>query len=91
MVASIRPLPAIGVPIKSLIPINGWDPVLSILQMQGGLPVVTVALNGAKNAGILVAQIFSLNSDGLQEKIVKYQNNLRDKVIGKSCKISSSR
>ncbi|MFC5684342.1 5-(carboxyamino)imidazole ribonucleotide mutase [Flavobacterium sp. MAHUQ-51] len=81
MVASMSPLPVIGVPVKSSNSIDGWDSVLSILQMPGGVPVATVALNGAKNAGILAAQIIgSANADVLN-KIVAYKLSLKEAVI----------
>ena len=81
MIASVCPLPIIGVPVKSSNSIDGWDSVLSILQMPGGVPVATVALNGAKNAGILAAQILGTNDIKIQKKIVDYKNNLRSKII----------
>jgi len=84
MIASISPLPVIGVPIKSSNSIDGWDSVLSILQMPNGVPVATVALNGAKNAGILAAQIISTNDKSIQEKIIQYKQNLKDQVLMKS-------
>ncbi len=84
MIAAISPLPVIGVPIKSSNSIDGWDSVLSILQMPGGVPVATVALNGAKNAGILAAQIVSVGRSGIQDKIVQYKNSLREQVEQKS-------
>ncbi|HAJ98678.1 MAG TPA: 5-(carboxyamino)imidazole ribonucleotide mutase [Bacteroidales bacterium] len=84
MVASISPLPVIGVPIKSSNSIDGWDSVLSILQMPGGVPVATVALNGAKNAGILAAQILSTANSALTEKIFQYKNQMRQQVLDKS-------
>lgn len=84
MVAAISPLPVIGVPIKSGNSIDGWDSVLSILQMPGGVPVATVALNGAKNAGILAAQIISTNNKAIREKIIDYKNQLMEQVISKS-------
>lgn len=84
MVAAISPLPVIGVPIKSSNSIDGWDSVLSILQMPGGVPVATVALNGAKNAGILAAQIVSAKDDTIREKIVQYKQELKEQVIEKS-------
>jgi len=84
MVASISPLPVIGVPIKSSNSIDGWDSVLSILQMPGGVPVATVALNGAKNAGILAAQILSTADSALTEKIFQYKNQMRQQVLDKS-------
>ncbi len=84
MVASISPLPVIGVPIKSSNSIDGWDSILSILQMPAGVPVATVALNGAKNAAILAAQIISTSDNILQDKIIKFKLELKDKVIEKS-------
>ena len=88
MVAAISPLPVIGVPIKSSNSIDGWDSVLSILQMPGGVPVATVALNGAKNAGILAAQIISVGNDTVREKIIDFKNTMREQVIEKSNDIS---
>lgn len=84
MVAAISPLPVIGVPIKSSNSIDGWDSVLSILQMPGGVPVATVALNGAKNAGILAAQIVSASDSSVREKIIEYKQMLNEQVIIKS-------
>lgn len=81
MIASLSPLPVIGVPVKSSNSIDGWDSVLSILQMPGGVPVATVALNGAKNAGILAAQIMGVSDNTVQEKILKYKEDLKQKVI----------
>ena len=81
MVASLSPLPVIGVPIKSSNSIDGWDSVLSILQMPGGVPVATVALNGAKNAGILAAQMLSLADDTLRERLIRYKTKLTDDVM----------
>lgn len=80
MVASLTSLPVIGVPIKSSNSIDGWDSVLSILQMPGGVPVATVALNGAKNAGILAAQIIGTVSEVVATKLATYKHDLRDKV-----------
>ena len=80
MVASLSPLPIIGVPIKSNNSIDGWDSILSILQMPGGVPVATVALNGAKNAGILAAQILGASDKKIVEKIVAYKNDLEETV-----------
>ncbi|MFV0564457.1 MAG: 5-(carboxyamino)imidazole ribonucleotide mutase [Flavobacteriaceae bacterium] len=80
MVASLSPLPVIGVPVKSSNSIDGWDSVLSILQMPGGVPVATVALNGAKNAGILAAQILGANNPEILNKIVAYKESLKQKV-----------
>jgi 5-(carboxyamino)imidazole ribonucleotide mutase len=80
MVAAISPLPVIGVPIKSINSIDGWDSVLSILQMPGGVPVATVALNGAKNAGILAAQIVSVSDSSLRNKIIQYKQELKEQV-----------
>ncbi|MGD9329038.1 MAG: 5-(carboxyamino)imidazole ribonucleotide mutase [Cyclobacteriaceae bacterium] len=84
MIAAISPLPVIGVPIKSSNSIDGWDSVLSILQMPGGVPVATVALNGAKNAGILAAQIISASNSQVRETIIEYKASLREQVINKS-------
>ena len=81
MVASNSHLPVIGVPIKSRNSIDGWDSVLSILQMPGGVPVATVALNGAKNAGILAAQILAISNPNLSEKLKKFKSDLADKVV----------
>ncbi len=83
MIASMSPLPVIGVPIKSSNSIDGWDSVLSILQMPGGVPVATVALNGAKNAGILAAQIIGTSDKYVQGKILKYKSDLEDAVYEK--------
>jgi 5-(carboxyamino)imidazole ribonucleotide mutase len=81
MLASLSPLPIIGVPIKSSNSIDGWDSVLSILQMPGGVPVATVALNGAKNAGILAAQIIGSQDSCVLDKIILYKEGLKQKVI----------
>jgi 5-(carboxyamino)imidazole ribonucleotide mutase len=83
MVAAISPLPIVGVPIKSSNSIDGWDSVLSILQMPGGVPVATVALNGAKNAGILAAQIVGSSDQDVLERIVQYKEKLRQAVENK--------
>ena len=81
MVASITTLPVIGVPVKSRNSIDGWDSVLSILQMPNGVPVATVALDGAKNAGILAAQIIALNNNDVAKKLIDYKSKLQQKVI----------
>ena len=80
MVAATSPLPVIGVPVKSRNSIDGWDSVLSILQMPSGVPVATVALDGATNAGILAAQILATSDRNLQQKIVAYKHSLAAKV-----------
>lgn len=80
MVASMTSLPVIGVPIKSSNSIDGWDSVLSILQMPGGVPVATVALDGAKNAGILAAQILGSSDKVIAKKLDQYKSELKDKV-----------
>ncbi|MBB4078663.1 5-(carboxyamino)imidazole ribonucleotide mutase [Lewinella aquimaris] len=77
MVASLTPLPVIGVPIKSRNSIDGWDSVLSILQMPGGIPVATVALDGAKNAGLLAARILGAQDEDIRRKMADYQEQLR--------------
>ncbi|MCT3764355.1 5-(carboxyamino)imidazole ribonucleotide mutase [Elizabethkingia anophelis] len=82
MVASCTTLPVIGVPILSSNSIDGWDSVLSILQMPGGIPVATVALNGALNAGILAAKIIGSADEQIAEKLQQYQDTLKDKVLG---------
>ena len=84
MVAAMSPLPVIGVPVKSSNSIDGWDSVLSILQMPGGVPVATVALNGAKNAGILAAQIIGTTDQIVLNKIIDYKDSLRDAVYKSS-------
>jgi len=81
MVASMSPLPIIGVPVKSSNSIDGWDSVLSILQMPGGVPVATVALNGAKNAGILAAQIIGSADTTILNRIIDYKQSLKETVI----------
>jgi len=83
MVAAISPLPVIGVPIKSRNSIDGWDSMLSILQMPAGVPVATVAVDGAKNAGILAAQILSIAQPELREKIKAYKADLNAQVLTK--------
>jgi 5-(carboxyamino)imidazole ribonucleotide mutase len=83
MVAAISPLPVIGVPVKSSNSIDGWDSVLSILQMPGGVPVATVALNGAKNAGLLAVQILSTGNEQLLEKYSAYKQKLHEDVLKK--------
>ena len=80
MVASLTTLPVIGVPVKSSNSIDGWDSLLSILQMPGGVPVATVALDGAKNAGILAAQIVGTFNEQVAKNLVDYKNGLREKV-----------
>ena len=80
MVASVTTLPVIGVPIKSSNSIDGWDSVLSILQMPSGVPVATVALNGAKNAGILAAQIVGSSDNAVSQKLATYKEELKSKV-----------
>ena len=80
MVAAVTTLPVIGVPIKSSNSIDGWDSVLSILQMPGGVPVATVALNGAKNAGILAAQIVGTGNKAVADKLAEMKTQMREKV-----------
>ena len=81
MTASLTPLPVIGVPIKSRNSIDGWDSVLSILQMPSGVPVATVALGGGTNAGILAAQILGATDDALRARIAAFKEGLKDKVM----------
>ncbi len=84
MVASNSPLPVIGVPIKSRNSIDGWDSILSILQMPGGVPVATVALDGAKNAGILAIEIIGASDTKILKKIIDYKKQLKIKVNNSS-------
>ena len=88
MIASVSPLPVIGVPVKSSNSIDGWDSVLSILQMPGGVPVATVALNGSKNAGILAAQIVGTSEPEVLKKVSQYKQELKTKVINSSKKLN---
>jgi len=90
MVASMSPLPVIGVPVKSRNSIDGWDSVLSILQMPGGVPVATVALDGAQNAGILAAQVIGSANEEILNKILKYKEELKKKVYKASDEIKNS-
>ncbi|MDF0719725.1 5-(carboxyamino)imidazole ribonucleotide mutase [Kaistella sp. PBT33-4] len=90
MVASCTTLPVIGVPILSSNSIDGWDSILSILQMPSGIPVATVALNGAMNAGILAAKIIGASDESVAERLEKYQESLKDKVLGTVDEISKS-
>ncbi|GAA4322739.1 5-(carboxyamino)imidazole ribonucleotide mutase [Flaviaesturariibacter amylovorans] len=90
MVAAITPLPVIGVPVKSSNSIDGWDSVLSILQMPNGVPVATVALNAAKNAGILAAQIIGSSDAAVGEKMTAYKQSLNDEVLEKAGRLRSS-
>lgn len=87
MLAAISPLPVIGVPVKSSNSVDGWDSILSILQMPGGVPVATVALNGGKNAGLLAAQILSVADPEIREKLITYKQSLRQAVLDKAAKL----
>jgi 5-(carboxyamino)imidazole ribonucleotide mutase len=84
MVASITTLPVIGVPIKSSNSIDGWDSILSILQMPNGIPVATVALNGAKNAGILATSILSISNKTIEKKLINYKEKMKTEVVSKA-------
>jgi 5-(carboxyamino)imidazole ribonucleotide mutase len=90
MVAAISPLPVIGVPIKSSNSIDGWDSILSILQMPGGVPVATVALNGTKNAGLLAVQILSVGEVQLRKKMLDYKSKMDLEVMEKVTKLKNS-
>ena len=81
IVAALTPLPVIGVPIKASISIDGWDSILSILQMPPGIPVATVGLNGARNAGILAVQILATADSAIMEKIIQFKENLASKIV----------
>ena len=87
MVASITPLPVIGVPVKSSNSIDGWDSVLSILQMPGGVPVATVALDGAKNAGLLAVQILGTGDEALRDRMLDYKAALKRSVEEKAARV----
>ena len=87
MVASLSPLPVIGVPVRSSNSIDGWDSILSILQMPAGIPVATVALNGAKNAGILAASIIGIEDHSVQMRIIQYKKLLESKILEKAKKL----
>lgn len=89
MIASLTTLPVIGVPIKSSNSIDGWDSVLSILQMPNGVPVATVALDGAKNAGILALEILGISDERIADKLLEYKNDLQDDVLGKIKKMKA--
>ena len=89
MVASITPLPVIGVPVKSSNSIDGWDSILSILQMPNGIPVATVALNAAKNAGILAASILGASDADIRARVTSFKNGLRDQVLEKARKLEN--
>ena len=84
MIASLSPLPVIGVPVKSSNSTEGWDSILSILQMPGGVPVATVALNGGKNAGILAAHILGASNEEIRRKVEQYKKQLESEVMEKS-------
>jgi 5-(carboxyamino)imidazole ribonucleotide mutase len=90
MVASLTPLPVIGVPVKSSNSIDGWDSILSILQMPNGIPVATVALDAAKNAGLLAARILAAHDPALADKMEAYQMNLQQAVEDKIQKVKTS-
>lgn len=90
MVASLTSLPVIGVPIKSSNSIDGWDSVLSILQMPTGIPVATVALNGAKNAGLLAASIIGAFDDTISEKLIHYKKDLEIQVLNKAVQLKTN-
>jgi 5-(carboxyamino)imidazole ribonucleotide mutase len=90
MVASLTTLPVIGVPVKSSNSIDGWDSILSILQMPGGVPVATVALNGAKNAGLLAAQILGTTDQAVAKSLQDFKDNQREKVEAAAKKLDSA-
>ena len=89
MTASLTSLPVIGVPIKSSNSIDGWDSILSILQMPNGIPVATVALNGAKNAGILAAQMIGAHHPAIYQNVEKFKNDLKSKVLDSAKEMES--
>ncbi|MFC2097755.1 5-(carboxyamino)imidazole ribonucleotide mutase, partial [Bacteroidota bacterium] len=81
VIAALTPIPVIGVPIKSSNSIDGWDSILSILQMPSGIPVATVALDGAKNAGILAAQILGAGDPDILKQVIDFKSSLKEKII----------
>lgn len=81
VIAAMTPIPVIGVPVKASISIDGWDSILSILQMPPGIPVATVGLDGAKNAGILAAQILATSDNELMKKVIAFKENLKSKIV----------
>lgn len=89
MIASLTTLPVIGVPVKSSNSIDGWDSILSILQMPNGVPVATVALNAAKNAGILAAEILGISDEGLSKKLIAFKKEMKEEVEKKAEKFSA--
>jgi 5-(carboxyamino)imidazole ribonucleotide mutase len=89
IIAALTPVPVIGVPVKASISIDGWDSILSILQMPPGIPVATVGLDGAQNAGILAAQILAVADDELMKKIVEYKLGLEKKIVQANKELSS--
>ncbi len=89
MVASLTTLPVIGVPVKSSNSLDGWDSILSILQMPNGVPVATVALNAAKNAGLLAAQILGTYDNAVSEKLLAYKKRMETEVLEKAERIKS--
>lgn len=88
VVAAFTPLPVIGVPCRSSISIDGWDSVLSILQMPPGIPVATVALDGAMNAGILAVQIIATGNHDLLNKVIEFKENLKNKILSANKELS---
>lgn len=89
MTASLTPLPVIGVPVKSRNSIDGWDSILSILQMPGGIPVATVALDGAKNAGILAAKIIASANPEVLKTMLGYMEGMKEKVLNNAAAINT--
>ncbi len=81
VIAAVTPLPVIGVPVKASISIDGWDSILSILQMPPGIPVATVSLDGARNAGILAAQILGAGDETLLNKVITFKKNMEEKIV----------
>lgn len=90
MVASLTALPVIGVPVKSSNSIDGWDSILSILQMPNGVPVATVALNAAQNAGILAAQMIGASDENVFKRMVSFKENLKEKVMNAKSEVEHS-
>ncbi len=89
VIAALTPLPVVGVPVKSSNSIDGWDSILSILQMPSGIPVATVALDGAKNAAILAAQILGTGDSAMQQKVIEFKEDMKGKITEANKELSA--
>lgn len=91
VIAALTPLPVVGVPVKSSNSIDGWDSILSILQMPSGIPVATVALDGAKNAAILTAQIIGTGNEAMQKKVIAFKEDMKSKIEQANIELQSAK